>query len=126
MRTWACEATRWSYVRFMAKKSDAKAEYKKFLEWVELIGFKVNNLNSDSGGEYTYLKQREADSEPQRQGDHRIREDLQGPQGAAELYGTLHPRAQRRVRAVEPHPGGSRAGLSSSRPESRRSSGAWP
>ena len=51
--TWTCEATRWSYVSFIAKKSDAKAEYKKFLEWVELNGFKVGNLNSDSGGEYT-------------------------------------------------------------------------
>ena len=38
---------------FIAKKPDAKAEYKKFLDWVELIGFKVDNLNSDSGGEYT-------------------------------------------------------------------------
>ena len=51
--TWTCESTRWSYVSFMAKKSDAKKEYAKFIEWTELMGFKIEILNSDSGGEYT-------------------------------------------------------------------------
>ena len=51
--TWTCESTRWSYVSFMAKKSDAKKEYVKFIEWTRLLGFKISNLNSDSGGEYT-------------------------------------------------------------------------
>jgi len=51
--TWTCESTRWSYVSFMTNKSDAKKEYIKFIEWTKLMGFTIEKLNSDSGGEYT-------------------------------------------------------------------------
>ena len=37
----------------MTNKSDAKEDYIKFIEWTELLGFKIEKLNSDSGGEYT-------------------------------------------------------------------------
>ena len=51
--TFTCEATRWTWVGFMKLKSEAKDQYSKFLKWVKLEGYKVEKLNSDSGGEYT-------------------------------------------------------------------------
>jgi len=51
--TFTCEATRWTWVGFMKRKSEAKDHYLKFLKWVKLEGFKTELLNSDSGGEYT-------------------------------------------------------------------------
>jgi hypothetical protein len=51
--TFTCEATRWTWVGFMRRKSEAKDQYQKFLKWVKLEGHKVEQLNSDSGGEYT-------------------------------------------------------------------------
>ena len=38
---------------FMTSKPDAKKECIKFIEWSKLMGFKIEKLNSDSGGEYT-------------------------------------------------------------------------
>ena len=53
MITFTCEVTRWTCVYFAKNKSDVKAKYKDFLKWVELQGYKVEQLNSDGGGEYT-------------------------------------------------------------------------
>jgi hypothetical protein len=51
--TFTCEALRWTWVGFMKLKSEAKDQYLKFLKWVKLEGHKVEELNSDGGGEYT-------------------------------------------------------------------------
>ena len=51
--TFTCETTRWTWVGFMKRKSEAKDQYLKFLKWVKLEKFKVEELNSDGGGEFT-------------------------------------------------------------------------
>ena len=51
--TFTCEVSRWTCVFFAKTKRDVKKCYQEFLAWVRLQGFKVEQLNSDGGGEYT-------------------------------------------------------------------------
>jgi hypothetical protein len=51
--TFTCEVSRWTCIYFAKLKSDVKNRYREFLKWVELQGYKVEQLNSDGGGEYT-------------------------------------------------------------------------
>ena len=51
--TFTCEVTRWTCVYFMKSKSEVKHRYEQFLTWVKLQGYKVKQLMSDGGGEYT-------------------------------------------------------------------------
>ena len=51
--TFTCEVSRWSIPYFAKSKSDVKKCYSDFLKDVELMGHKVEVLNSDGGGEYT-------------------------------------------------------------------------
>ena len=64
--TFTCEATRWTWVGFMKRKSEAKDQYLKFLKWAKLEGHKVDLLNSDSGGEYTAAENAKVISEFQK------------------------------------------------------------
>ena len=39
--TFTCETTRWTWVGFMKRKSEAKDQYLKFLKWIKLEKLKV-------------------------------------------------------------------------------------
>jgi hypothetical protein len=51
--TFTCEVTRWTCVYFCQRKSQAKDRLREFLQWVKRMGYKVDRMQSDGGGEYT-------------------------------------------------------------------------
>lgn len=51
--TFTCDHTRFTRVYFMKRKSEAVDKLRLYLGWVERMGFSVQQVNCDGGGEYT-------------------------------------------------------------------------
>ena len=53
MVTFTCEVTRWTVVAFCKHKDQILDAFERLLKWCEIRGWRVEQLTSDNGGEYT-------------------------------------------------------------------------